>query len=123
MAKSLIRSKKRALFESYRAVRGLFSGVLNGWSVTQWAGTETGDGLKVSARSRPFWCVIPESGDWIDQKLSPRRRQAPYPILIWSVDSTTERLDLLLHAGHFARAGFASCAIETLQSHSLATVL
>lgn len=108
-------SQKTALYESYQAVRGLFSGVLNGWTVTQWSGNNTGDELKLSARSWPFWCVIPESGEWVDQDLSTRQRQSPYPVLIWSTDSTRERLDLLLHAGHFARAGFASCALETTQ--------
>ena len=70
-------------------------------------------------RSWPFGVSF-QSGDWIDRDLSARRRRAPHPVIIWSTDSTRERLDLLLHAGHFARAGYASCAIETV-SHSSAS--
>ena len=51
--------QKSALFESYQAVRGLFGGVLNGWTITRWAGTSRGDGLKVGA-FMALWCIIPE---------------------------------------------------------------
>ncbi len=109
-------AEKSTLYESYRAVRGLFSGELSGWSVSQWRGSSSASELKIKDQSWPFWCVIPESGEWIDQELKPQRRQAPYPLIMWSTDSMRERLDLLLHAGFFARAGFASCAMETRET-------
>ena len=106
-------SEKTALYNSYKAVKGLFSGELNGWYVSTWQGTPNGEGLIVKDISRSFWCVIPESGDWVDETLNRRQRQAPFPVLMWSSDSTDERLNLLLWAGYFARAGYASCAIES----------
>ena len=103
-----------ALYQSYEAVKGLFSGEINTWYVSDWQGASNAEGLKLQEQKRPFWCVIPNSGNYIDRQLDPQTRQAPFPVILWSDDSGQERLNLLLWAGYFARAGFASCAIETV---------
>ena len=113
--KDLSIDEKTALYQSYHAVKGLFSGQLSGWMVSKWSGSSQGEELSVSDQTRPFWCIIPESGSWVDQELNTRSRQAPFPVILWSSNSNYERLDLLLWAGFFARAGYASCAIETQQ--------
>ena len=106
-------AERTALAESYQAVRGLFSGELSGWTVGAWRGAPSGESLPVRDRRWPFWCVIPESGQWIDQSLNERERAAPFPVLLWMSTRGDERLNHLLWAGHFARAGYASCSIES----------
>jgi hypothetical protein len=105
--------QQMALYQSYQAVKGLFSGELNTWYVAQWQGAANANQLKLQADKRPFWCIIPSTGEYVDRELSSQTRQAPFPVLLWADDSGHERLNLLLWAGYFARAGFASCAIES----------
>ena len=103
-----------ALYQSYQAVKGLFSGELHTWYVSSWQGSANADDLGLQEQKRPFWCVLPNSGSYVDRQFNAQSRQAPFPVILWSDDSGHERLNLLLWAGYFARAGFASCAIETL---------
>lgn len=103
---------QRALYESYRAVKGLFSGELSGWTVTQWGATLDDPRWQVRDARWRFWCILPERGQWIDHTLTTRVQSSPFPVLIWAGHSGRSRLDLLLWAGHFARAGYASCAMD-----------
>ncbi len=105
--------QQTALYQSYQAVKGLFSGELNTWYVAKWQGASNANQLKLQADKRAFWCVIPSTGEYVDRELNAQTRQSPFPVILWADDSGHERLNLLLWAGYFARAGFASCAIES----------
>ena len=114
----LSNQERSALMKSYDSVEGLVSGELSGWDIRAWRGPPPGDEWRAGDRRWPFWCVIPSQGQWIDRRLEARERRAPFPALIWMGDGAYERLNLLLFAGYFARAGVASCALESTRSRS-----